>query len=187
MSTVEPALLEVIGLAKRFPVGESRGGFARLVRNVRAGTAMPPSLLHAVDDVSFSIGRGETIGLVGESGCGKSTLVRLLNRLLDPTDGSIRLGGAGIHEPVPCRTTSRRRSNSGRSGRPGRTRNIQRPAAVTAAGPMPGAFRASVAGTSRTSKLSPVVSSTACGWRRHQPVILAGSPVADSDHESSAG
>jgi oligopeptide/dipeptide ABC transporter ATP-binding protein len=67
------ALLDVAELAKRFEVGGKR-------------------LLHAVDEVSFTIGKGETVGLVGESGCGKSTLVRLINRLLDPTSGSIRLG-----------------------------------------------------------------------------------------------
>ena len=53
-------------------------------------------MLHAVDEVSFAIGRGETVGLVGESGCGKSTLVRLVNRLLDPTSGRIRLGGTEL-------------------------------------------------------------------------------------------
>jgi len=71
------ALLEVAGLSKRFELGGKR-------------------LLHAVDGVSFTIGRGETVGLVGESGCGKSTLVRLINRLLDPSGGSIRLAGTEL-------------------------------------------------------------------------------------------
>lgn len=70
-------LLEIGQLAKRFDVGGKR-------------------LLHAVDEVSFTIGKGETVGLVGESGCGKSTLVRLINRLLDPTSGSIRLGDTDL-------------------------------------------------------------------------------------------
>ena len=71
------ALLDIGQLAKRFDVGGKR-------------------LLHAVDEVSFAIARGETVGLVGESGCGKSTLVRLINRLLDPTEGSIRLAGMDL-------------------------------------------------------------------------------------------
>src|SRR4051812_32594040 len=52
--------------------------------------------LHAVDDVSFSIGAGESVGLVGESGCGKSTLVRLITRMLDPTAGDIVYRGRNI-------------------------------------------------------------------------------------------
>jgi oligopeptide/dipeptide ABC transporter ATP-binding protein len=71
------ALLDIAELAKRFEVGGKR-------------------LLHAVDEVSFTVGKGETVGLVGESGCGKSTLVRLINRLLDPTSGSIRLGATEL-------------------------------------------------------------------------------------------
>ena len=54
------------------------------------------SLLRAVDDVSFTIARGETLGLVGESGCGKSTIARLLVGLYAPTAGEIRFDG----EPV---------------------------------------------------------------------------------------
>jgi oligopeptide/dipeptide ABC transporter ATP-binding protein len=65
-------LLQAESLHKRFPVAGRRG-----------------SMLHAVDDVSLHIGAGESLGLVGESGCGKSTLVRLLARLLDPSDGRI--------------------------------------------------------------------------------------------------
>ena len=71
------ALLAIDRLIKRFDVGKQRK-------------------LHAVDEVSFAIGRGETVGLVGESGCGKSTLVRLINRLLDPSSGSIQLGGTEL-------------------------------------------------------------------------------------------
>ena len=71
------ALLAIDRLIKRFDVGKQRK-------------------LHAVDEVSFTIGRGETVGLVGESGCGKSTLVRLINRLLDPTAVSIRLGSTEL-------------------------------------------------------------------------------------------
>jgi len=53
-------------------------------------------LVHAVDDVSFTIEKGKTLGLVGESGCGKSTTGRLLIRLLDLTDGSVIFDGKDI-------------------------------------------------------------------------------------------
>jgi peptide/nickel transport system ATP-binding protein len=62
----------------------------------------PRQLLHAVDGVSFTIGRGETLALVGESGCGKSTVARMLVGLYRPTRGSVRIDGqdlAGLSGP----------------------------------------------------------------------------------------
>ena len=76
----EAPLVEVTGLRKYFPV---RGGlFGGVVGQVRA-----------VEDVSFAIKKGETLGLVGESGCGKTTVGRMLLRLLEPTGGSVRFAG----------------------------------------------------------------------------------------------
>ena len=64
--------------------------------------------VHAVDDVTFILREGETLGLVGESGCGKTTLARALMRLIDATDGAIRFRGdditsAGRKELEPVR------------------------------------------------------------------------------------
>ena len=58
----------------------------------------PAGMLHAVDDVSFSIEKGKTLGVVGESGCGKSTLGRKILHLLDSTDGKIFFNGEDITE-----------------------------------------------------------------------------------------
>lgn len=64
---------------------------------VRAGwIAKQQSWLSAVEDVSLSVHRGETLGLVGESGSGKSTLARLLVHLIEPTDGEVRYNGRNI-------------------------------------------------------------------------------------------
>jgi oligopeptide/dipeptide ABC transporter ATP-binding protein len=78
-------LLAVTNLTKRYPVGKP-GLLSRLGQR---RSAEPSSQVYAVDDVSFTIAKGETVGLVGESGCGKSTLVRLVTRLIDPTHGAI--------------------------------------------------------------------------------------------------
>ena len=61
---------------------------------VRSG--MKTQMLKAVDDVSFTVGRGETLGLVGESGCGKTTVGRTLLRLYEPTDGEILFEGTPV-------------------------------------------------------------------------------------------
>src|SRR5262245_49740608 len=76
-------LLQVDGLKKYFPV--RKGLLRRTVGHV-----------YAVDDVSFAIGPGETLGLVGESGCGKTTVGRAVLRLIEPTAGTLQLEGRDI-------------------------------------------------------------------------------------------
>src|SRR5213083_2484096 len=76
-------LLEVQNLKVHFPVKHGVFGQGR-------------DVVRAVDDVSFSIAPGETLGLVGESGCGKTTLGRAIVRLIEPTAGSVRFEGEDL-------------------------------------------------------------------------------------------
>ncbi|WP_100065339.1 ABC transporter ATP-binding protein [Miniphocaeibacter massiliensis] len=66
------------------------------VENLKKYFYTGKGVLHAVDDVSFDINKGETLGLVGESGCGKSTVGRALIRLHEPTSGNVTLEGQNI-------------------------------------------------------------------------------------------
>lgn len=80
-------LLQIEHLAKRYALADKRE-------------------LFALDDVSFQVQAGESVGLVGESGCGKSTLVALIARLADPSSGSIRFDGRDIGR-IPAREFAR--------------------------------------------------------------------------------
>ena len=66
------------------------------VKNLKKYFSVPNGELHAVDDVSFKIERGTTMGIVGESGCGKSTLGRTIIHLLENTSGQILLNGEDV-------------------------------------------------------------------------------------------
>lgn len=66
------------------------------VKNLKKYFKTPNGILHAVDDVSFTLEKGQTLGIVGESGCGKSTLGRVTLRLLDSTEGQILFQGEDI-------------------------------------------------------------------------------------------
>jgi len=87
-------LLEVRAMSKHFPV---RGGFIG-----KAG------VVRAVDDVSFTVDKGEVLGIVGESGCGKSTTARLVIGLIEPDSGSIVLDGEKLGASLSLRDLRRR-------------------------------------------------------------------------------
>jgi peptide/nickel transport system ATP-binding protein len=76
-----------------------RGGFLLRTR----------AWVRAVDDVSFDVAPGETLGIVGESGCGKSTLARLLLRLIEPDAGSVHFAGEDVRAASPARMKRLRR------------------------------------------------------------------------------
>ena len=87
-----PPLLTLENVGRDFDV--SRPWLNRVIEGV------PRQLLHAVDDVSFSVRKGETLALVGESGCGKSTIARLIVGLYAPSRGRIEFDGVEISDPA---------------------------------------------------------------------------------------
>ncbi len=84
----EETLVEVNNLVKYFPVRS--GLLQRVVNQVKA-----------VDDVSFFVKKGETLGLVGESGCGKTTVGRTMLRLIEPTAGAVKFEGKDVFSMKP--------------------------------------------------------------------------------------
>src|SRR5512136_2674212 len=80
-------ILQVRGLTKRFPVG----------------SIFKTRQVHAVEDVSFSVKRGQVVALVGESGSGKTTTIRMIARLIQVTRGEIQFKGAEILKTEPRR------------------------------------------------------------------------------------
>ena len=94
---VADPVLQVRDLVKRFPI---RAGLLRRV----------VGHVDAVSGLCFDVGRGETLGVVGESGCGKSTTGRLLLRLIEPTSGSIRFNGEELVGASSARIRALRRN-----------------------------------------------------------------------------
>ena len=105
-------ILTVKNVSKRF------GGKGDLIARslARLGLARPRPVVKAVEDVNFTLHKGEVLGVVGESGCGKSTLGRMVAGLLEPSEGEILLDG---HKPG----TGRPVSGDSQSGDEGRPRN----------------------------------------------------------------
>ncbi|WP_022721668.1 ABC transporter ATP-binding protein, partial [Rhodopseudomonas sp. B29] len=93
-----PPLLVVDKLVKEYP---RQGATAALGRLFARTPAIEPDVFRAVDGISFSIGHGESLGLVGESGCGKSTTSMMVMRLLDQTSGRINFDGEEIGAILP--------------------------------------------------------------------------------------
>jgi peptide/nickel transport system ATP-binding protein len=102
----EEPLLTVQKLIKEFPRKGVDGFGEKLRRMVRRGPAPEPDTFRAVDGISLTIHRGESVGLVGESGCGKSTTSTMIMRLLDKTDGIILFDGENIGE-IPAKKFAR--------------------------------------------------------------------------------
>ncbi|WP_329225221.1 dipeptide ABC transporter ATP-binding protein [Streptomyces canus] len=102
VSSTQPAagehLLDVSGLTKHFPI---RHGIV-FQRQIGA--------VHAVDGIDFTVGAGQSLGLVGESGCGKSTTGRLITRLLEPTAGKVVFDGEDISHTPENRMKEARRN-----------------------------------------------------------------------------
>ena len=84
-------ILEVFNLVKEFPIQQTTGRQWPWRK-----ASQPDRSFRAVDDISFSLKRGESLGLVGESGCGKSTTSSIITRLMDPTSGDIIFDGRNI-------------------------------------------------------------------------------------------
>ena len=69
------------------------------VKGLKKYFSTPKGMLHAVDDINFTLEQGKTLGIVGESGSGKSTMGRVILHLLSPTDGQIIFDGKDVSKP----------------------------------------------------------------------------------------
>src|SRR3954453_1359348 len=95
-------LLVVEKLLKEYPRKGLEGVGGRMSKLIRRGPAPEPEVFRAVDGISFTVNRGESVGLVGESGCGKSTTSMMVMRLIDKTHGTIMFDGEDIGE-IPAK------------------------------------------------------------------------------------
>ena len=104
-------VLSVRNLVKEFPIGKSGHASLKSWFNQIGKKSAGPEVFRAVDDISFDIMAGESVGLLGESGCGKSTTSSMIMRLLDQTAGTIVMAGETISS-VPAKNFAANRLRS---------------------------------------------------------------------------
>lgn len=107
MTLIQPPLIEARNVSQHF--GSKPDLAAKLA--IKLNLAKPSPVVHALDDVSLTIHKGEVVGLVGESGCGKSTLGRIIAGINPPSDGTVLWNGAdrnglsGVEQHKACLAT----------------------------------------------------------------------------------
>jgi len=92
MSATAPALLELANVGKDYAKVETRGGRVRLVFDLLRGHGAR-HVFRALDDISFSMDRGQSVGIIGENGAGKSTLLKIVAGVIQPTRGRLAVNG----------------------------------------------------------------------------------------------
>src|SRR6185295_10151763 len=92
MSAAAPALLELADVGKDYAKVETRGGRVRLVFDLLRGHGAA-HVFRALDDVTFTMRRGESLGVIGENGAGKSTLLKVVAGVIHPTRGTLDVNG----------------------------------------------------------------------------------------------
>ncbi len=158
-------VLQVEGLVKHFPI---HGGL--LQRQVGA--------VRAVDGVTFSIRRGETLGLVGESGCGKSTIGKVVLKLIEPTAGKIVLAGEDVTALKPGAMWSHRRRIQTIFQDPYSSMNPRLPSGTIVGEPLENFGIAR--GAARDEQVAQLSAVSACGPRRCASTRMSSPAVSAS-------
>ena len=177
-----PAERRAAETARNGAAARDRASAGAVSGQVRTPGRPPVGYVHAVDDVSFVLREGETLGIVGESGCGKTTLIRTLVRLIDSTSGAIRFRGQDITKAGRRELEPIRREMQMVFQDPQASLNPRKRVGQILATPL--RMRGVAEGQDRGG--SPARCSTASGWpRAPDPLSRTSSPAASASGSGS--